>query len=50
MYQDKLASLKELMRQLENKQHPDYVQNTDKAKQMYHERLFLNDVILEYEV
>lgn len=50
MYQDKLASLKEMMKQLENKTHPEYVRRTEKAKQMYQERLFLNDVILEYEV
>lgn len=50
MYQDKLASLKEMMKQLENKTHPEYVRRTEKAKQMYQERLFLNDVILEFEV
>ena len=50
MYQDKLASLKELMKQLENGTHIDLVRRVEKAKQMREDRDFLTDVIYDFEV
>ena len=49
MYQDKLGTLKEQLRLLENKTHPEYVKRVVRVKQVYEERLFLNDAFLSFE-
>lgn len=49
MYQDKLANLKEQLRQLENGTHPEYVKRIKRVEQMYRERLELNDAFLAFE-
>ena len=49
MYQDKLANLKEQLRQLENGTHPEYVKRIKRVEQMYQERLLLNDAFLAFE-
>ena len=49
MYQDKLATLKEQLRLLDNNQHPEYAKRVVRVKQVYEERLFLNEAFLAYE-
>lgn len=50
MYQDKLASLKEQLRQLENGTHPDYVIGLKKLQDEYNRRMLFNEAYLQYEV
>jgi len=49
MYQDKLNTLKEQLRILENETHPEYVKRVARVKQVYEERLFLNEAFLSFE-
>ncbi|XP_015789523.1 sin3 histone deacetylase corepressor complex component SDS3 [Tetranychus urticae] len=49
MYQDKLSSLKEQLRQLDDGVHPDYVKRLKKYEQEYQDRLILNEAYLAYE-
>lgn len=49
MYRDKLANLKEQLRQLENGTHPEYVKRKKLVEQIYQERLLLNDAFLTFE-
>ncbi|XP_053212003.1 sin3 histone deacetylase corepressor complex component SDS3-like [Panonychus citri] len=49
MYQDKLASLKEQLKQLEDGTHPDYIKRLEKYEQEYDDRLILNEAFLDYE-
>lgn len=50
MYQDKLASLKEQLRQLENGTHPDYINGLKKLEDEYNRRMLLNEAYLQFEV
>jgi len=50
MYRDKLANLKEQLRQLEQGAHPEYMKRMKKFEQEYQSRLFLNEAFLELEV
>ena len=49
IYQDKLAGLKDQLRQVETLTHPEYVKRVSRVKQVYEERLILNDAFLEFE-
>lgn len=49
IYQDKLASLKEQLRQVETNTHPEFIRRVARVKQVYEERLLLNDAFLEFE-
>ena len=49
MYQDKLSSLKDQLRQLDDGVHPDYVKRLKKYEQEYQDRLILNEAYLAYE-
>jgi Sin3 histone deacetylase corepressor complex component SDS3 len=49
MYQDKLGTLKEQLRLLENDTHPEYTKRVVRVKQVYDERLFLNEAFLDFE-
>ena len=49
IYQDKLAGLKEQLRQVENNTHPEYLKRAARVKQVYEERLLLNDAFLAFE-
>lgn len=49
IYQDKLASLKEQLRQIETNTHPEYVKRWTRVNQVYEERMQLNDAFLAFE-
>ena len=49
IYQDKLAGLKEQLRQIETLTHPEYVKRVARVKQVYEERMLLNDAFLAFE-
>lgn len=49
MYRDKLANLKEQLRQLDNRTHPEYVKRIKHVQQVHQERLLLNEAFLVFE-
>lgn len=49
IYQEKLSSLKELLRQLDDNTHPEYLKQVALVKQLYEERLQLNEAFLAFE-
>ncbi|XP_064461322.1 sin3 histone deacetylase corepressor complex component SDS3-like [Ornithodoros turicata] len=50
MYRDKLATLKRQLSQLKEDTHPEYLRRLKKIEQVYHERLFLNEVFQTHEI
>ena len=50
MYQDKLATLKEQLVQLDTDVHPEYLRRVKKIEQAYSDRILLNEAFLSYEV
>lgn len=50
MYQDKLANLKEQLKQLVSNVHPEYLRRVKKIEQAFNDRIILNDAFLEFEV
>lgn len=50
MYQDKLANLKDQLKQLDDNVHPEYVRRVKKIEQAYKERIFLNQAFQAFEV
>ncbi|XP_055371119.1 sin3 histone deacetylase corepressor complex component SDS3 isoform X2 [Condylostylus longicornis] len=48
MYQDKLASLKKQLEELQNGTHPEYVKRVKKLEHQYKERLRLNEIYRDY--
>lgn len=50
MYQDKLANLKDQLKQLDDNIHPEYVRRVKRIEQAYKERIFLNEAFLCFEV
>lgn len=49
MYRDKLANLKDQLRQLDNGTHPEYVKRIKRVEQMHDERMLLNEAFLAFE-
>jgi Sin3 histone deacetylase corepressor complex component SDS3 len=49
MYQDKLANLKDQLKQLDSHIHPEYVRRVKKVEHAYHERIILNEAFLCFE-
>jgi Sin3 histone deacetylase corepressor complex component SDS3 len=49
MYQDKLANLKDQLKQLDDNIHPEYVRRVKRIEQAYKERIFLNEAFLCFE-
>lgn len=50
MYQDKLANLKDQLKQLENGTHPEYVAGVKKLEDEFNSRLLHNETYLQCEV
>ena len=50
MYQDKLATLKDQLVQLDTDVHPEYLKRVKKIEQAYNDRILLNEAFLSYEV
>lgn len=50
MYQDKLASLKDQLNQLEQGIHPEYLRRIKRLEQVHQDRILLNEAIYSFEV
>lgn len=50
MYQDKLASLKDQLVQLEKGVHPEFLRKIQRLEQIYEDRIILDEAFLCFEV